>query len=150
MNKELLSPVSWDEVEVMVGNLADKIVLSGFLPTMIAPIPRGGWVVATLLAQLLDIKKAVAIAQDKSGSKRNTYLSSEQKLKGERILVIEDSIETGKSLFEASACVSELGAETRTVAILVSPTSTLKPDFFLETKPIPNFPWDIGQPIQSK
>jgi len=147
MNKELLAPISWSEVEVMIERLASQIISAKFEPTMISPIPRGGWVVSTLLAQLLNIKNAVAIAQDKNANERITYLSCEQKLIGERVLVVEDSIETGKSLFEASDYISKFGAETKTVAILVSPFSPIKPDFFLDTKPIPNFPWDIGKPM---
>lgn len=136
-------------MDQMILCLAKDIVGSGFSPTMVAAIPRGGWVVAALLAQHLNVKKVIAVCQEKDGDNRKTYLAYPSHLEGAKVLVIEDSIETGRSLQDAALAISNAGAVVKTASLLISPSSSsFIPNYFLKRMIIPDFPWDRNPTLQ--
>ena len=136
--------VSWSEVDNMIDRLALIIKEANYSPTMIAAIPRGGWTVAALLAQRLNVRDSVAVTQKKNDGNRETFVAAPRSLVGEHVLVVEDSIETGKSLELAASMIKEFGAEVKTTALLISPTSSsFIPNFYLDRMTIPDFPWDL-------
>ncbi len=136
--------VSWALTDKMIEKIANEIKAEGFAPQIVAPIPKGGWVVASLLAQRLNIKNSLSLAQVKSTNLINTYIANPIDLKNKRVLVIEDSIETGKGLFGAKQALEKLGATVKTVALYVSPAfnGTL-PDYYIDVNKIPLFPWEV-------
>jgi len=141
MQKEL---VKWEETENLIRELGNKIKQSSFIPTMIAPVPRGGWCVAAILAQIFDVKRTLGISHQKENGEIEVQLSI-NKLKNENILLVEDSIETGKTLYAVEKELVRLGANVKTVCIYVSSVSEQekKPDFYLDVREIPNFVWEI-------
>lgn len=137
--------ITWYDVDKMIEYISNNIISSNFKPNFVAPIPKGGWTVASLLAQRLGIKNSVSLAQEKIDNIRNTYIAGFPNLKSARILVIEDSIETGNSLFDAEKTLVELGAYVKTVSLYISPNYNGKnPDFFFNKGVIPEFPWEIN------
>lgn len=139
-----IKDISWLEVENMISDIAKQIIENGFNADSIAPIPKGGWTVAALLAQHLNIKSSISVAQEKNGDSRNTYIAGSPQIKNKNILVVEDSIETGKSLFDAKSELTKLGANVKTVCLYVSSNFNGDlPDFYYNIGEIPEFPWEI-------
>ena len=137
--------IDWVKTERLIKELGNKIIDSGFKPTMIAAVPRGGWCVAALLAQILEIKETVGISHKKENGNITTYLATSGNLENERVLLIEDSIETGNTMYNAENELIKLGADVKTVAIFASSISEPKklPDFYLDKRGIPDFPWEL-------
>ena len=136
--------VSWDETEKLIKELAEKIKASGFQPTIIAPVPRGGWCVAAILAQIFDLRKTLGITHERKYEKTKATFSIND-IRGENILLIEDSIETGKTFYTIEKQLIELGANIKTACLYVcSKSKQVKyPDFYLEKRELPNFVWDL-------
>lgn len=140
-----VEPYSWEEVEKMVRMIVEKINKSGFYPTAIGAIPRGGWVVAALLAQRLNVKRTISVDIVKNNNVCEVYVSSLSKnIFEDRILLVEDSMETGGSIFAASQVLSSEGAkDVRTAALLINQKCTTLPNYFLQAVGnIAAFPWD--------
>lgn len=136
--------IDWSEVNKIIENIANKIKNTDFTADIVAPIPKGGWTVASLLAQHLHIKDYISLSQEKNGNNRRTFFAGKIEVKGRKILVIEDSIETGKSLFDVKSELSSLGADVKTVALYVSKNfHGTNPDFYYSIGEIPVFPWEI-------
>lgn len=136
--------INWLDVEKMISDISRQIIENGFRADFIAPIPKGGWTVASLLAQHLNIKNSISIAQEKNGDLRNTYIAGCPQIKNKNILVVEDSIETGKSLFNAKLELIRLGANVKTSCLYVSSNfKGVLPDFYYDIGEIPEFPWEI-------
>ncbi|MCL2038103.1 phosphoribosyltransferase [Candidatus Saccharibacteria bacterium] len=143
MQKEF---INWEETEKLIKTLGERIQESGFTPTMIAPVPRGGWCVAAILAQIFDIKKTLGISHKKENGDVKVLLSIND-LKGENILLIEDTIETGRTFFAIEKELIKRGANVKTACLFVSATSKSeqekKPDFYLGTRELPDFVWEL-------
>ena len=144
MAKEFLN---WDETEKLIKELGGKIRAAGFQPTVIAPVPRGGWCVAAILAQIFNVKKTVGVSHQKKNGWVEVQLSTEN-LKDENILLVEDCIETGKTLHAVEKELIKTGANVKTACIYVSSESNQekKPDFYLDVREIPNFVWNYSTP----
>ena len=136
--------INWEETEKLIQELGKQIKESRFQPTIIAPVPRGGWCVASILAQLFNVKRTLGISHYKENGEIKVQLSIND-LKNENILLIEDSIETGKTLYTVEKELIKLGANVKTVCIYVSSISEQekKPDFYLGIREIPNFIWEL-------
>ena len=141
MQKEF---INWEETENLIQELGNKIKQSGFEPTMIAPVPRGGWCAAAILAQIFNVKRTLGISHQKENGEITVQLSIKE-LRNENILLIEDSIETGKTLYAIEKELTKLGANVKTACIYVSSMSEQekKPDFYLDVRKIPDFVWEM-------
>ncbi len=136
--------VSWKDVDNMIAVISKQIINSGFNADFIAPIPKGGWTVAALLAQHLNIKNSISLAQEKFMDNRKTYIAGFPDIKNKKILVVEDSIETGKSLFHAKSELINMDAQVETVTLFISPNfDGILPDFYCKIGDIPVFPWEV-------
>ncbi|MCL2384190.1 MAG: phosphoribosyltransferase, partial [Oscillospiraceae bacterium] len=100
--------------------------------------------VAAIFAQIFNIKKTVGISHQKEDGEIKVQTSLDN-LEGEHILLVEDSIETGKTLYTVEKELANLGANVKTVCIYVSSESNQekKPDFYLGIREIPNFVWEL-------
>ena len=66
-----------------------------------------------------------------------------QPLTDKKILLVEDMIETGRSLLEAKHYLEKKGAKVKTACLYTMPQSEIKPDYFLkQIEIIPTFPWE--------
>ena len=60
-----------------------------------------------------------------------------------KILLVEDMIETGKSLIIAKEYLESKGAKVKTACLYTMPMSEIIPDYFLKEVPTPlPFPWE--------
>lgn len=145
--------LTWSDIEASLLALADKINESGYRPEMIVGIARGGWVVARILSDLLDVRDLASI-------KIEFYRGVDEKVKvpkitqpisaspkGKLVLVADDVADTGESLTLAQRHLMDQGARALKVATIhYKPWSKFRPDFyFLETDDWIMYPWEIRE-----
>lgn len=81
----------------------------------------------------------------KVGNDRKVTSDILEDLAEKKILLIEDILETGKSMLAAKNYLEEKGAIVKTACLYTLSISELKPDFNLrEIKKIINFPWEMS------
>ncbi len=132
--------MNWDEIRVDVKSLADKI---DYTPDIIIGIVRGGLIPARLLSSDLKVKDMYAITVKKVGDERKVTSDILEDLSGKNVLLVEDMLETGKSLVVAKEYLENKGASVKTACLYTMPISKLKPDFSLREVPkIMPFPWE--------
>lgn len=132
--------MNWDELRAEVKMLAGKIDYS---PDSIVGIVRGGLVPARLLSSELGVKDMYALTVKKVGEERKVTSDILEDVSGKKILLVEDMIETGKSLIVAKEYLEKKGAEVKTACLYTMPISEIRPDFSLkEVAEIVPFPWE--------
>ena len=155
MENMVFLPISWDEIYDLSIKLAEKIRKSDFVPDVIIGIARGGWIVARLLSDLLDIDevgsvriqfyKSVGVTYHEPVVSQPVSISVENK----RILLCDDVSDTGYSLKTALNHVKERGAEIVKTATLHQKTKTiLVPDFWVgKTDAWIIYPWERRETV---
>ncbi len=145
--------LSWSDIESSLLALADRISESNYRPDMIVGIARGGWVVARILSDLLDVRDLASIkiefyrgVDDKVKVPKITQPISASP-KGKIVLIADDVADTGESLILAERHLMDLGARSLKVATIhYKPWSKFKPDYyFLETDDWIMYPWEIRE-----
>lgn len=147
---------TWSQIYNMLLSLAVKIEKSMFAPDIIVGVSRGGWIPARVLADLLGNPNLVSIGAN--------FYSGVAETKGEpaithplsvsvfdrKVLVVDEIVDTGKTLGLVREHVVERGAEeVRIAAIYVKPGSIVKPDYCeKETHRWIVFPWEIKETVR--
>ena len=114
-----------------------------YSPDIIIGIVRGGIIPARLLSNNLKVKEIYCITVKKIGKERKVMSDVLEELKGKNILLVEDMLETGKSLIIAKEYLEKKGAAVKTACLYAMPNSEIKPDYYLkEIKEVIKFPWE--------
>ncbi|MCW4041966.1 MAG: phosphoribosyltransferase [Candidatus Bathyarchaeota archaeon] len=131
--------VSFEDVYSMVRNVSEKIKDSGFEPTTIVGLARGGWVPARLLCDFLGITDLVSLKVEhwlETGKTSNEAIIKypvTTSLAGKRILIFDDITDTGESLITASEHLGNLHPEESRVGVMQYITSSKRiPDYYAE------------------
>jgi len=147
--------ISWDEIQSSLLALADKISASGYRPDMIVGIARGGWVVARVLSDLLEVNDLASV-------KISLYSGPEEKSKvpviaqpisespkGKRVLIADDVADSGESLMLARRHILDQGArEIRISTIHLKPWSKVTPDYYVSTtESWILYPWELRETL---
>ncbi|MGQ9760046.1 MAG: phosphoribosyltransferase [Candidatus Methanomethylicaceae archaeon] len=148
--------LTWEDIHSSLLNIANKISESRYSPEMIVGIARGGWVVARILSDLLDVKDMASLKiefykgiGEKDQKPRITQPVSESP-SGKVVLVADDVADTGESLILAKEHIVSHGAkETQLATIHLKPWSRVKPDYYAEiTDAWIIYPWEIRETIE--
>ncbi len=132
--------MDWQTLEQNVQALASKITEA---PDIIVAVARGGLVPARLLAKQFGVNKMYVLTINKQGDDQIVVTKIMANLAGKKVLLVEDALESGKSLKAAQSYLKSLGASVETAALYATFTSGIKPDYFISRKArIPPFPWD--------
>jgi hypoxanthine phosphoribosyltransferase len=132
--------MSWDEFDKEIRALAAKI---DWAPEVIAGVVRGGLVPARMLSSLLKVPQMRCISLVRNGGTREVLDELRGDVTGKRVLVVEDMIETGKSLEAAKAYLESKGAVVKTACLYTMPISEVAPDYSLrEVGEVFHFPWE--------
>lgn len=132
--------MNWQEYLNSVDDLTKLITNK---PDIIVAIVRGGLVTARLLVTSLGVKEVYCLTVQKTDKSRNLTTQITVDIRGKKVLIVEDALETGKSLEVVKKYVESLGAEVQTLAMYVWPKSVIVPDYYLKiTDNIPTFPWE--------
>lgn len=153
---EYIAP-SWDRIYDLLLMLAKIIVDDNYRPDLIVGIARGGWIVARILSDLLDIKEVANIRvefyEDLRLTRERPSITQEVSLdvRGKRILLCDDVADTGKSLKIASDYLNNKGvSEIKISTLHLKPTSIVCPDYYVsETDAWIIYPWEVFETIKS-
>lgn len=132
--------MTWEELEKEIQVLASKIDIH---PDIIIGVVRGGLIPARLLSNKLRVNDMYSLTVKKLGEERKVTSEVLEDLTGKKILLIEDVLETGKSLIAAKRYLETKGAIIQTACLYTMPVSELKPDYYLkEVIEAVKFPWE--------
>lgn len=132
--------MNWQQFEDSINQLVTKIDVK---PDIIIAIVRGGLVPARLLATKLSVSDMYALTVIKQGSTREVVTDITKDISGETVLLVEDALETAKSLLVAKHYLEGLGATVQTAALYIMPNSETTPNYYLDVRePLPKFPWE--------
>lgn len=147
---------SWDELHLHILKLSRLIRESGYKPDIIVGIARGGWIVARLLSDLLDVPDIASIRiefyKDIAETSRSPIITQpvSTSVRGKRVLVADDVSDTGSSLNAAVKHLIDEGAdEIRVATVHVKPWTTFIPDYFVvKTDAWIIYPWEPYESIK--
>lgn len=131
--------VSFNEVYNIVKTVAEEVKSSGFWPTTVVGLARGGWVPARLMCDFLGITDLLSLKVErwlqtgKTKDETTIRYPLTRDLTGKRLLVIDDIADAGKSLMDSLEYLKKLCPEEMKVATMhYFPESKFKPDFYGE------------------
>jgi len=141
--------MKWEEVDLLVQVLAKKINDSGWRPSVIVGIARGGLIVAVMLAHRLKIRQvfSVGIARyvDQCASDCGEYQTFNEYPDGE-ILVVDDIADHGETLQHVKDYLESIERfDVKFSAMLWKKGCSFTLDFFgakVTNKPWVVFPWE--------
>jgi hypoxanthine phosphoribosyltransferase len=132
--------MNWQQVETELKLLSKNIKID---PDIIVAIARGGLVPARLLANSLNVKTIYALTLQKEKQNRIILTKIEANLSDQKVLLVEDSLETGNNLLKCRIYLESLGAIVSTAALYIKKETITVPDYWLERRAVlPRFPWE--------
>ena len=151
---EFLS-LSWRDLEEETFLLSQKIKKSDAKPDLIVAVARGGLTIAQLLTDFLQLPitsfTVVSYRDLQRESVPKITFKIGNQLHGQKILLVDDISDTGKTFERGIGYLKELGAEKIiTTSLLIKPWTTFIPDFYVEkTDKWVIFPYEIRETTTS-
>ena len=136
--------------------LAAHVAASGFRPDVIVAVARGGLVVAGALAYALGVKLADAMNVEFYTDVATTLpdpvllapLLDTESVQGQRILVVDDVADSGRTLGLVLKLLRGFGADVRSAVLYAKPRTIVQPDFvWKSTEEWIVFPWSAEPPL---
>lgn len=146
---------NWDYLDKLCRKVAEQIVEDGFEPNTIVAIARGGWFVGTILCDILGLDELVSlgIKQYIGYDRRELKVLEDVDLEyRNKVLIVDDLVNTGKSMIKAKEIVEKSARDVRTASLLVISTSKFIPNYFgeyIEGFSWVIFPWNIFEDLSS-
>ena len=139
--------LTWDDFEREIKSLYEKISLyqsaNNYKLNAIIGIARGGVIPARRLSSKMHVKRMYFLSVEKDDDERRVVTDILANLSGYKILLVEDCLESGKSLEVAKSYLENKGAEVMTASMYVTPQTETMPDFYIGLKQeVPHFPWE--------
>ena len=153
--------VTWEEIAQWTETVAQKISETGFRPTVVVGLTRGGWVPARLICDHLKVKKLYAVKTEHWGVTANqdgkALLTQELSIDiaNEHVLVVDDITDTGESLILALGHLMKMKPkELKSSTLLHIAHSKIQPDFFCINVPKEEwtwfiFPWNLHEDLRT-
>lgn len=138
--------------------LAQQIVDSNFHPEIIIAIARGGMLPAGALSYALGVKLADAINVEFYTDVETTLpdpvllapLLDSDAILDKRVLVVDDVVDSGRTLQLVLDILTKMGAEARSAVLYAKPTTVVMPDYvWRRTDQWIVFPWSAEPPVQA-
>lgn len=144
--------VTFEEIHDMVKYVAEQVKSSGFKPTTIVGLARGGAIPARLMCDFLGITDLISLKVEhwietgKTKDEATIKYPLKADLSKKRILILDDITDTGKSLIVSTDYLAKMKPLRMKVATLqYIPESKFKPDYFAEEVKIWTwfiYPWN--------
>jgi hypothetical protein len=153
--------VTWEEIAQWTETVAQKISETGFKPTVVIGLTRGGWVPARLICDHLKVKKLYAVKTEHWGVTANqdgkALLTQELSIdiENDSVLVVDDITDTGESLILALGHLMKMKPkELKSSTLLHIAHSKIQPDFFCVHVPKEEwtwfiFPWNLHEDLRT-
>lgn len=130
--------LTWDDVATSALKLARQITATPSQYDRLITLGKGGWPLARILADLLRLPDAASLGISfYDGLERKNAPSLSQELpasvKGQRILLVDDVVDSGDSIEFAREYLQKMGVATvETASLYYKPRSKYTPDYFAE------------------
>lgn len=148
--------LAWGELGEVTDNLARQVAESGFRPTVVIAIARGGLVIAGSITYALDVKLVDAINVefyvDINETRPDPILLAPMldsaSIAEQKILVVDDVADSGRTLALVLKLLRGFGADVRSAVLYHKPRSIVVPDFvWRQTESWITFPWSATPPV---
>ncbi|MBN2459872.1 phosphoribosyltransferase [Candidatus Woesearchaeota archaeon] len=140
--------VSFEELVTLCKELAEKVRKSKFKPDVMIGISRGGWVPARFLSEYLGVELLASIGVKsyddcKKHCKPYVFEDLGLKVKGLKVLVVDEVVDTGESLEVVKEYLDSFSpSEVKFAVLHCKPWSKFKPDFSVrQTDKWVVYPW---------
>ena len=152
-----LEILSWKDIHRLTLILARKIIESEYRPDVIIGIMRGGWIPARILLDYLNIPTLATLEikfYKGLGETRERPIIVHPlvvDILNKNVLIVDDVVDTGKSMSIAMEMAKLGGAHSvKTAALVVKPWSILEPDYYaMKSDKWIVFPWEIRETIEN-
>lgn len=146
-------PVTWDDIHVMSLKIARRIIEDNYKPDAIVGVLRGGFIVARIVADVLDVEDlgAVEVKFYKGIAEHAERPIITQPLtldvRDKKVLIVDDVVDSGRTLEVVTEQVRLHGASiVKSAALFTKPKSIIHPDFYITmTTNWVIFPWELGE-----
>ncbi|GMA33281.1 phosphoribosyltransferase [Litorihabitans aurantiacus] len=148
--------LEWGTFGHAVRDLARAVVTSGWVPDVVLAIARGGLIPAGAIAYALDTKAMGTMNVEFYSGVGETLpdpvvlppAMDPTELSGQRVLVVDDVADSGRTLDLVLTLVAQHGGEARSAVIYTKPTSIVTPTYtWRETDRWILFPWSTLPPV---
>ena len=152
-----LEYVSWKQIYRMLVEIAHRIKRDGYKPDMVMGVLKGGLIPARIMSDLLRIDEIgiIGVKFYKGISTREAKpeltLPPTPSVSGKRVLVVDDVIETGRTIQLVLDELYRYGVkEVKTTTLYVKKWSPILPDYYYRiTDKWIVFPWEIVETSSS-
>lgn len=150
--------VSWSDYHQKIETLALKVYQSGWQFNQIVCVAKGGLRVGDIFCRLYELPLAIMSASSYRGANKrdrgkiilSSHLSMTTPNLGDKVLLVDDLVDSGTSLIESVNWLSDrYGSsvtEIRTAVIWYKACSVAIPDYYVDY--LPHNPW-IHQPFEN-
>ena len=151
--KEVLT---WDRFGEACRELAQQVKDSGFEPEVLIAVARGGLLPGGGLSYALGVKLTDAINVEFYTDVNETLpdpvllapMLDTDSIAGQRILVVDDVADSGRTLGLVIKLLRGFGAEVRSAVLYAKPRTVVQPDFIWKsTDQWIVFPWSAQPPV---
>jgi len=158
MNEPERERMTWDDLGHAVEQLAVQIEADGYRPDAVLALARGGLPLAGALAYALGVKNMATLNVE-------FYTGVDERLKeplllppvpdlallrANRLLVVDDVADTGRTLALASEFCAQHGLDVRTAVLYEKPRSVVRSDYvWRRTERWIEFPWSAPAPVSA-
>jgi hypoxanthine phosphoribosyltransferase len=152
--------LTWEGFGGATRELAHSIHDSGFCPDVVVAIARGGLLPAGAIAYALGVKTcgslnvvfyadiAHATPEQLPEPEVLPPLLDTDSLRGKQVLLVDDVVDSGRTMQLAVDLLTHRGATVRSVTIYTKPTTTIHPDYaWRDTGKWIDFPWSTKAPV---
>lgn len=148
--------LTWEGFGAAARELAQSVADSGWVPDVVVAVARGGLVpggavsyaLGTKGVGTLNIEFYTDIGQTLDAPRVLPPLMDTGELRGQRVLVVDDVADSGRTLVLVAELLATCGGDVRTAVLYTKPTSCVKPDYtWRETDRWITFPWSALPPI---
>ena len=151
--KEVLT---WGRFGSACRELAQQVADSGFCPEVIIAVARGGLLPGGALSYALGVKLSDAINVEFYTDVHETLpdpvllapMLDTENIRGRRLLVVDDVVDSGRTLELVLDLLREVGAEARSAVLYAKPTTIMEPDYVWKSTDLwIAFPWSAEPPV---
>jgi hypothetical protein len=133
--------LSWNDIEEMCRDISSKIRKKRIKPDIMVAVSRGGLIPGRIMSSYLKNRNLSVIRvqfyarQGERAKKPIIVEETNSNVKGRTLLVIDDVLETGKTLELVRDYFNDKGAKKVYLAVLIKKNKKqrLKPDFYSRT-----------------